>query len=519
MALPMNIHELLNGLTVEWERLEFKKGWNPLKVLHSICAFSNDINNWGGGYIILGIDETDGRPLLPPAGLNADKIDQIQKELLGLCNQLYPPAFPIVEPVIFQQKHVLIIWVPGGTNRPYKAPVNLLGKMNGSKEHAYYIRRFSSTVKAKHEDEKELISLAGSIPFDDRINHKAELTDLNITLMKAHLAEIDSDLLLEADSLPFADFCRRMNIVDGPDEFLKPKNVGLLFFNDKPHEFFRQAQIDTVEFKDKVGDSFTESIFKGTLKQQVISALNHIENSILQETIQKVPEKAEAIRFFNYPFQAVEEALVNAVYHKSYEIPEPVEVRIETDRIEILSFPGPVPPLNKNTLMDENVTSRSYRNRRIGDFFKELHLTEGRNTGFRKIRNAMKSNGSPAPIFRTDDDRSYFLTILPIHPDAILPDDLEGPVKGPVKGPVELEKIHIKILSECAHEPCSTSELSEKLGYAKSTGYLKRAIKKLHDSSLIAYTVPDKPKSRLQKYRTTELGLLVFEDYKEELLK
>jgi len=54
MSLPVNIEELINGQTVEWERIEYKEGWNPVPILHSICAFANDLNNWGGGYIIIG---------------------------------------------------------------------------------------------------------------------------------------------------------------------------------------------------------------------------------------------------------------------------------------------------------------------------------------------------------------------------------------------------------------------------------------------------------------------------------
>ena len=56
MALPVNIQDLISGRTVEWERIEFKAGWNPEDLVHSICAFANDINNWGGGYIIIGIE-------------------------------------------------------------------------------------------------------------------------------------------------------------------------------------------------------------------------------------------------------------------------------------------------------------------------------------------------------------------------------------------------------------------------------------------------------------------------------
>lgn len=51
MALPISIDELISGQAVESERIEFKEGWNPEEILHSLCAFANDLNNWGGGYI------------------------------------------------------------------------------------------------------------------------------------------------------------------------------------------------------------------------------------------------------------------------------------------------------------------------------------------------------------------------------------------------------------------------------------------------------------------------------------
>ena len=56
--------------------------------------------------------------------------------------------------------------------------------------------------------------------------------------------------------------------------------------------------------------------------------------------------------------------------------------------------------------------SRHYRNRRIGEFLKELDLTEGRSTGLPKMFEKMARNGSPKPIFETDEDRTYFLIRL-----------------------------------------------------------------------------------------------------------
>lgn len=80
-ALPIDIKQLIQGQIVEWERIEFKAGWNPEPILQTVCAFANDINNWGGGYIFVGIKEKNGLPLLPPVGVPANKLDDIQKKL------------------------------------------------------------------------------------------------------------------------------------------------------------------------------------------------------------------------------------------------------------------------------------------------------------------------------------------------------------------------------------------------------------------------------------------------------
>ena len=59
--------------------------------------------------------------------------------------------------------------------------------------------------------------------------------------------------------------------------------------------------------------------------------------------------------------------------------------------------------------------ARKYRNRRIGEFLKELKLTEGRNTGIPKIKRALKNNGSKEPKFETNDTRDYFITTIFMH--------------------------------------------------------------------------------------------------------
>jgi ATP-dependent DNA helicase RecG len=489
MALPVNIAELLTGHTVEWERLEFKAGWNPEDVVHSICAFANDINNWGGGYIVVGVQEQDGRPVLPPQGIPANQLDRLQKELLNLCHQLTPPYFPVAEPVVYEGQWLLIIWAPGGQTRPYKAPVSL-GKDHKAQK-AYYIRRFASTVRVRTEaDEQHLLELAAKVPFDDRINHQADVQDLSPALIRDFLREIKSSLAAEAETMPFADLCEQMRLVSGPPEYRRPLNIGLLMFSEQPEKFFRGAVIEVIVYHDDVGDQFTEKRFTGPLPRQLRQALEFLRHQVLHEEVRKISGRAEAERFFNFPYDAIEEALANAVYHRSYESQQTIEVNVRPSQLEIISYPGALPPVTPQMLRQPRIISRDYRNRRIGDFLRELHLTEGRATGLPKIRRAMQANGSPPPVFTMDDAHSYFLTTLPIHPAFITR---------------ELSTRERQILRFC-QQPRSRKEILAELGLSLSRTNSARYLTPLAVEGYLAYTIPEVLNSRLQQYVTTPKG-------------
>ena len=199
------------------------------------------------------------------------------------------------------------------------------------------------------------------------------------------------------------------NVVGGPPEAVLPKNVGLLFFNEDPRRFFPATQIDVVYFPEGPGgDQFEEKIFSGPLSRITRDAISFIERNYVKETVIKHPDRPEAERFWNFPLAAIEEAVVNAIYHRSYEIREPVEIRISAEDFVVLSFPGPDRSIKMDDLAAGRAVSRRYRNRRIGEFLKELDLTEGRSTGISKIVKVMVDNGSPSPEFETNEHRSSF---------------------------------------------------------------------------------------------------------------
>jgi len=495
MPLPININELINGTTVEWERIEFKEGWNDLDVLHTICAFANDFGNLSGGYVIIGIAEENGRPILPPKGLTPGQADKIQKDLLNLCKQRLKPDYtPIVEPVTFQDKLILIIWCPGGQERPYEAPESFAKGIPVAKH--YYIRKFSNTVKPNKTEKEELLRFA-AVPYDDRVNHKYNLNDLSQGLVRSFLQEIKSKLFDEFDKLTFEDVCRQMNLVEGPPEYIRPKNFALMFFNANPERIFPKSQIEIVSFQTNIADkNFTETNLEGPLHNQLKDALRYIKSQVIKEKVEKVSYQAEAIRFFNFPYEAIEEALANAVYHRSYEITEPVEIRIHPNRIHIISYPGPDAFIKMEELQNGRVVTRRYLNRQIGNILKELKLTEGKCTGIPTILKAMKNNGSPKPLFETDELRQSLKVSFFVHPafDKINFTELN------------LTPTAQRILEICIGEQLSASEIAGKLNVQASSGGFRKAISQLLKEGLITYTLPDTPRSRLQKYTLTNKG-------------
>ena len=505
--LPINLHDLLRQRTIEGERVEYKAGWNPQRVLHTICAFANDFHNLGGGYVVFGVEERDGQPLLPPSGIDPGRIEAVQNELLRLGQSAIQPYYhPLTGVYDIDGRTILVLWAPGGETRPYKAIVNLA---EGVTEWAYYIRRHSSTVRARGDDERELLSLAATVPFDDRYHQAASLDDLSPRLIEQFLRDVGSDLVLET-GLSTETLGRRMNIVGGPPEACFPKNVGLLFFNEAPHRFFPATQIDVVWFPDGAGgDRFEEKEFRGPLSIILREAIDFIARNYLKEIVIKHPHQPEAKRFWNFPLAAFEEALVNAIYHRSYEEREPVEVRITPQELTILSFPGADRSIRMEDLQSGRAISRRYRNRRIGQFLKELGLAEARSTGIPKILRAMRENGSPAPVFETDDDRTSFLVRLPVHERVRgEPTEQDTPQVTPQDTLQDDGHVtdHVEDLVAAFTGEKSRAQLQAVMGLRDRNHFTSAYLRPALDAGMIEMALPGKATSRNQRYRLTAAG-------------
>ncbi len=537
MSLHINIEDLLSAKTVESDRIEFKEGWNPDAIYRSICAFANDFDNTGGGYILIGVEEKEGVAKRPVKGLSPSEIAEIQKKMIGFNNLINPAYHPKLSIETVDKKQIIILWVPGGSNRPYEVPEQIT---SSSKRNFYYIRKYASSVKANTEEKQELISLANQIPFDDRANTQASINDISMVLVQDHLRKTGSKLAGDIGKRPNNEILQQMELISGPEEHLFPRNVALMMFAENPEKFFPCSHVEVVHFPNGAEDPKFKEYPKitGTIPAQIEKTLQLLKTNFLKEEVIKTEGNAKSDRIWNYPYGALEESIANALYHRDYQVREPVEIRIYPNSIVILNYGGPDRSIRMTAFDSGIIRPRRYRNRRLGDFLKELKLTEGKATGIPAILKALKDNGSPAPHFDTDDDRSFFEIELFKHASATSIDD--GSETDNKKDGKELKQLStrlsaslstrlstslstrlstqvtetIKVLLMVEKEPLKREEIMTGIGKLNNTKSVRKYMEPLEEIGWISKTIPDKPNSQLQRYALTTKGKKLLEELK-----
>lgn len=413
--IPIKIETLLEGKVVEQNRAEYKEGWNPSEITYCICAFANDYANVNGGYIVIGVKEENGMPILPPKGVPKDQIDTIQKEIFQYCNQIEPRYIPQIEVVDYPNEDISLIYLKcsAGDSGPYRAPKDVYRKSD--KSMYYWIRLASLTTIAKQGEISELFEKFNSVPFDDRINRSAKIDIIRRAHLEDFLRDSKSSLIEEINTRSIADLLVSLEVANETDTGIELRNIAVLMFAENPEKIIPGAQIDLVWVKTEdaeAGDIFFEKTFTGPIWKQVRDVLDYIKTHIILSKTIKIQDQAIAERFDNYPYRAIEEALVNAVFHKSYRDDSPVKVRIYLDRIMVINFPGPDRYISMENFAQGKARARKYRNRRIGEFFKEIKLSEKQGTGITKILRELKKNGFPEPLFESDEDRVFLETTI-----------------------------------------------------------------------------------------------------------
>ena len=126
----------------------------------------------------------------------------------------------------------------------------------------------------------------------------------------------------------------------------------------------------------------------------------------------------------------------------------------------------------------------------------------------------MAENGSPAPEFETDEDRTYFLIRLPVHAGAIFPvgtkselsrDQVTREVTTEVPRKYHGSTTEVRLLKVLSGE-MTRQQLQVALKLKNDEHFRKAYLVPALKAGLIEMTIPGKPQSSKQKYRLTEKG-------------
>lgn len=409
MSIFVDVEDLIRTRRIEECRVVLYPKWEPAKVMHDICAFANDIEGYGCGYIVIGATGHGYETEIP--GIPDRELDEIEKELPHLCGLITPRCIPRSSRETCAGKNLFIIVTEKGRSGPFVCP----GPLDGTRGFCY-VRRDGKTVRMKKTD-SDLLYTSHQYPFDMRPCLEASPSDIWPVMMYDYLSRLKSDIL-DSRLLP-ADVDSAMGsmrliyeALEGP----KPRYAALLMFAEDPERFVPYARIDIVNKPDPTGEGMEERSFRGPVYVQAIQALMYLRNAIVAERTYKHSDRPESTRVSNFPYDAVKEALINAICHRDYQTSGEIVVTITPDSMTIRNNAW-CPQRSCEDVRNGDIDPMPCINPMLRDFFQNLGLAGGRCSGISWMRKVMEYNESEPPEFRLyDGPVRIWETVLKINP-------------------------------------------------------------------------------------------------------
>jgi predicted HTH transcriptional regulator len=464
-------------MQAEDKQLEFKRDLSsPLNVLKTLVAFANS----AGGRLIIGVD--DARQVVGVA----DPLAEEERICNLIADAIAPRLLPNVELMSVGDATVLVVEVfPSGARPHY------LSKQGP--EQGVYLRLGSSNRQAGPDWIAETRRAAAGLVFDEQPMPTLGMQDLDLEAMARWFGP---ERTLDTAQL------QTLKLLRADQGRLLPTRGAVLLWGRERELHFPDAWVQCGRFRgqDKV-DIFDQQDIHAHLPD----AVNAIELFLKKHAYKSARFGAmQREDVWSIPLTMLREAIVNALVHTDYaQRGSPIRVAFFDDRIDIES-PGFLLP--GMTVQDmQNGVSR-IRNPVIARVFRELHLTEQWGSGVKRIFAEASAQGLPEPRV-TEIATGVRLSVFLATPHDARPTAAQNPSLAQVSEQVS-EQV-AKLLLHCAAQPCSKQELLVVLGLSNAYLNYKRHIVPLLEQGLIAMTLPDKPQSRLQRYRITTLGQIL----------
>ncbi len=352
----------------ESENIEFKENFDK-ESIETAAAFANT----KGGIILIGFTDKG----------KANGV-QIGKETLkDWANQISQRTEPRIIPDIDQSeiegKSVAIIRIK---EFPIK-PVSVRGRC--------FRRVGTSNRMITPQEIGHLHFYSTDMSWDKIPARDAMIEDIDIEKVKRYIKKANETgrRKIEDDEKPLQILEKHKLIKDG-----QPTWAGVLLFGKDAKLFLSQAAIHCGRFKEET-IVIDDRMIEGTIMEQVDEAMEFIHKNINVRFV--MAGKPERVQIWDYPLEALREAVINAVCHRDYTVPSNTEVRIYDDRLIVWS-PGGLPfGITIEDLYKPH--SSVLRNKGIGGIFYDIGLIEQWGSGIDKMRRACIKAGLPEPRF------------------------------------------------------------------------------------------------------------------------
>lgn len=467
----------------EDSRHQFKRDLaNPDGVAAELAAMANS----GGGTIFVGVEDNGSI-----SGLDAAAVRRINQLLSNAASQhLRPPVHPLTENVQTAQGLVMVVTVPDGLNKPYMDLQGRVWVKSGSdKRH----------VTAREELQR-LFQRAGLVYADVVPVAGTTVADLDDKAFAAYF-ERRYGQGITSSGAPLDQVLQNIGLGDGRELNL----AGLLLFGRNPLRWCPAFTIKAVAFPGTViwDTRYLDSEdFSGTLLDQFKGAFAFLKRNL---------HHVQHGRGFNTPGEleipevVLEELLVNALVHRDYFTSASIRILVFADRVEIIS-PGHLPDSLSVEDVRQGKTNR--RNPTLTEHAFKVLPYRGLGSGIPRaleqwprieLIDDVRGNQFSAVVWRPKPEWELAAggVTPPVSPE------VTGEVTREVTGEVTGE---VKKLLGALQGEMKRIELQAALGLRHEDHFRDAYLKPALDAGLIEMTIPDKPRSRLQKYRLTAQG-------------
>lgn len=460
------------GQTIEVKAAE--KGC-PQKLYDTLSSFSNqDV----GGTIVFGLDEKQDFALV-----GVYDLQELQKNVTEQCNQMEPPVRAVFTTAEIEGYHVCSAEIPGVdlSERPcyYKGK----GRSKGS-----YIRVGDADLPMTDYELYSYEAFRKHLHDDERPVERATMSTLDAMQIQSYLLQKKLERPGFAQ-LPEEQALEMLNVTRNGI----PTLAAVMNFCVYPQGYLPQLAITAVVVPgteigqhDGVDSRFLDNKrIEGTIKTMVDDAITFCKRNMKVQTIID-PNTGKRKDRTEYPVEAIREAVLNALIHRDYShLTEgtPVQINFFTDRLEIHS-PGSL--YGRMTVEQLGHSRPDLRNPALAVMTEVLVGAENRYSGIPTIRREMAAHNLPEPVF--ENRRNEFVVIL---------------YNGVSVEPRQ-ELSEEAMLLEYCREPRNRKEIAQFLGLKTASYAMDRYIRPLLDEGKLEMTMPEKPRSTHQKYRTVQ---------------